>query len=172
MQYLHDLCFQNKPFSITVIQVYALSSNAEEAEVEQFCEDLQDLLEHCCLVHYNSYNSQWHIYNFTALSVLCLSSSYSFLKKITSAYLCQSKKRKVIFDCYTLKAHWCCLGRWYISQLGLPLTKQHKICDLNNKKLVSQLSRGWEAQDQGASQVGVWGKFFPWVADGCLLTMS
>ena len=37
--------FQDKPFNITVIQVYALTSNAEEAEVEQFCEDLQDLLE-------------------------------------------------------------------------------------------------------------------------------
>ena len=37
--------FQGKPFSITVIQVYALSSNAEEAEVELFYEDLQDLLE-------------------------------------------------------------------------------------------------------------------------------
>ena len=37
--------FQGKPISITVIQVYALTSNAEEAEVEQFCEDLQDLLE-------------------------------------------------------------------------------------------------------------------------------
>ena len=37
--------FQGKPFSITVIQVYALNSNAEEAEVEQFYEDLQDLLE-------------------------------------------------------------------------------------------------------------------------------
>ena len=37
--------FQEKPFNITVIQVYALTSNAEEAEVEQFCEDLQDLLE-------------------------------------------------------------------------------------------------------------------------------
>ena len=37
--------FQGKPFSITVIQVYALTSNAEEAEVEQFYEDLQDLLE-------------------------------------------------------------------------------------------------------------------------------
>ena len=37
--------FQGKPFSVTVIQVYALSSNAEEAEVEQFYEDLQDLLE-------------------------------------------------------------------------------------------------------------------------------
>ena len=36
---------QGKPFNITVIQVYAPSSNAEEAEVEQFCEDLQDLLE-------------------------------------------------------------------------------------------------------------------------------
>ena len=37
--------FQGKPFSMTVIQVYALSNNAEEAEVEQFYEDLQDLLE-------------------------------------------------------------------------------------------------------------------------------
>ena len=37
--------FQGKPFSITVFQVYALTSNAEEAEVEQFYEDLQDLLE-------------------------------------------------------------------------------------------------------------------------------
>ena len=37
--------FQGKPFNITVIQVHALTSNAEEAEVEQFFEDLQDLLE-------------------------------------------------------------------------------------------------------------------------------
>ena len=37
--------FQGKPFIITVIQVYAPTSNAEEAEVEQFYEDLQDLLE-------------------------------------------------------------------------------------------------------------------------------
>jgi len=37
--------FQGKPFNITVIQVYAPTSNAEETEVEQFCEDLQDLLE-------------------------------------------------------------------------------------------------------------------------------
>ena len=37
--------FQGKPFHITVIQVYAPTSNAEEAEVEQFYEDLQDLLE-------------------------------------------------------------------------------------------------------------------------------
>ena len=36
---------QGKPFNITVIQVYAPTSNAEEAEVEQFYEDLQDLLE-------------------------------------------------------------------------------------------------------------------------------
>ena len=40
-----DLCFQGKPFNITVIQVYAPTSNAEEAEVERFYEDLQDLLE-------------------------------------------------------------------------------------------------------------------------------
>ena len=37
--------FQGKPFNITIIQVYAPTSNAEEADVEQFCEDLQDLLE-------------------------------------------------------------------------------------------------------------------------------
>ena len=37
--------FQGKPFSITVIQVYAQTRNAEEAEVEWFYEDLQDLLE-------------------------------------------------------------------------------------------------------------------------------
>ena len=37
--------FQSKPFNITVIQVYAPTSNAEEAEVEWFYEDLQDLLE-------------------------------------------------------------------------------------------------------------------------------
>ena len=37
--------FQGKPFNIRVIQVYAPTSNAEEAEVERFYEDLQDLLE-------------------------------------------------------------------------------------------------------------------------------
>ena len=37
--------FQGKPFNITVLQVYAPTSNVEEAEVEQFYEDLQDLLE-------------------------------------------------------------------------------------------------------------------------------
>ena len=37
--------FQGKPFNITVLQVYTPTSNAEEAEVERFCEDLQDLLE-------------------------------------------------------------------------------------------------------------------------------
>ena len=37
--------FQGKPFNITVIQVYTPTGNAEEAEVEQFYEDLQDLLE-------------------------------------------------------------------------------------------------------------------------------
>ena len=37
--------FQVKPFNIMVIKVYAPTSNAEDAEVEQFCEDLQDLLE-------------------------------------------------------------------------------------------------------------------------------
>ena len=40
-----SLRFQGKPFNITVIQVYAPTSNAEEAKGEQFYEDLQDLLE-------------------------------------------------------------------------------------------------------------------------------
>ena len=38
-----SVCFQGKPLNIMVIQVYALTSNAKEAEVEQFYEDLQDL---------------------------------------------------------------------------------------------------------------------------------
>ena len=53
MQYLDSIsktivisvCLQGKPFNITVIQVYAPTSNAEEAEVERFYEGLQDLLE-------------------------------------------------------------------------------------------------------------------------------
>ena len=40
-----SVCFQSKPFNITVIQVYGPASNTEEAEVEWFYEDLQDLLE-------------------------------------------------------------------------------------------------------------------------------
>ena len=45
-----SICFQGKPFNITIIQVYVPTSNAEEAEVEQFYKDLQDLLE---LTHKN-----------------------------------------------------------------------------------------------------------------------
>ena len=41
---MNSVCFQGKPFNITVIQVYVLINNAEEAEVEQFYENLQDLL--------------------------------------------------------------------------------------------------------------------------------
>ena len=37
--------FQSKPFNITIMQVYALTSNSEQAEFEQFYDDLQDLLE-------------------------------------------------------------------------------------------------------------------------------
>ena len=42
---MRSVHFQGKPFNIIVVQVYALTSNAEEADVEQFYEDLQDLLE-------------------------------------------------------------------------------------------------------------------------------
>ena len=41
-----SVCFQGKPFNIMVIQAYAPTSSAKEAEVEWFYEDLQDLLEH------------------------------------------------------------------------------------------------------------------------------
>ena len=43
-----SVCFQGKPFNITAIQAYAPTSNAEEAKVERFYEDLQDLLEITC----------------------------------------------------------------------------------------------------------------------------
>ena len=42
---MNSFHFQGKPFNITVIQVYAMTSNAEEAEAERFYEDLQDLRE-------------------------------------------------------------------------------------------------------------------------------
>ena len=41
----NDICFQGKPFNIMEIQVYALTSNTEKAEVEWLYKDLQDLLE-------------------------------------------------------------------------------------------------------------------------------
>ena len=44
-QQMISVCFQGKPFNIIVIQVYAPTSNAEEADIERFYEDLQDLLE-------------------------------------------------------------------------------------------------------------------------------
>ena len=44
--------FQGKPFNITVIQVYAPTTNAKEAEVEQLYNDLQDLLELTCPFHH------------------------------------------------------------------------------------------------------------------------
>ena len=40
-----SVCFQDKPFNITVIQVYAPTTNAKEAEVQQLYNDLEDLLE-------------------------------------------------------------------------------------------------------------------------------
>ena len=40
-----SVCFQGKPFNITVIQIYVPTTNAEEAEVEWFYDDLQELLE-------------------------------------------------------------------------------------------------------------------------------
>ena len=57
-----SVCFQGKPFNITVIQVYVPTSNTEEAEVERFYEDLQDLLELTppkrCPFHYMDWNAK------------------------------------------------------------------------------------------------------------------
>ena len=52
-----SVCFQGKPFNITVIQVYAPTTNAQEDEVEWFCEDLQDLLE---LIHTCTHKCPFH----------------------------------------------------------------------------------------------------------------
>ena len=56
------LCFQGKPLNITVIQVYALTSNAKKADVEWFYEDLQDFLElapkNRCPFHYRGLESK------------------------------------------------------------------------------------------------------------------
>ena len=55
-----SVCFQGKPFNITVIQAYALTNNAKAAEVERFYEDLQDLLEHQkkCLLHHRELDAK------------------------------------------------------------------------------------------------------------------
>ena len=57
-----SVCFQGKPFNITVIQVYVSNSNAEKAEVERLYEDLQDLLELTtkkrCPLHYRGLESK------------------------------------------------------------------------------------------------------------------
>ena len=50
-----SVCFQGKPFYITVIQVYAQTSNAEEAEVERLYEDLQDFVKLTPLSSSNNY---------------------------------------------------------------------------------------------------------------------
>ena len=52
--------FQGKPFNITVIQVYAPTSNTEEAEVERFYEDLQDLLELIPQKRFNNIVSEYY----------------------------------------------------------------------------------------------------------------
>ena len=52
--------FQGKPFIIMVIQVYALTSNAEKAEVEWFCEDLQDLLQLTPIKHFLFILGDWN----------------------------------------------------------------------------------------------------------------
>ena len=55
-----SVCFQGKPFNITVIQVYAQTCNAEEAKVESFYEDLQDLLELTTKKDVLSIIGDWH----------------------------------------------------------------------------------------------------------------
>ena len=50
--------FQGKPFNITVIQVYAPTTDAEEAELDQFYEDLEDVLE---LIPKKMFTGDWHV---------------------------------------------------------------------------------------------------------------
>ena len=56
-----SVCFQGKLFNITVIQVYAPTSNAKEAEVEWFYEDLQDLLELTPQKRYPFHHGDWNV---------------------------------------------------------------------------------------------------------------
>ena len=60
--------FQGKPFNITVIQVYAPTTNAKEAEVEQFCEDLQDFLE---LTHTHTHTHTQRSFHHRGLGCKC-----------------------------------------------------------------------------------------------------
>ena len=53
-----SVCFQGKPFNITVIQVYAPTTDAEEAELDQFYEDLEDVLE---LIPKKMFTGDWHV---------------------------------------------------------------------------------------------------------------
>ena len=55
-----SVCFQDRPFNITVIQVYAATCNAEEAEVERFYGDLQDLLKLTPLKDVLFINGDWN----------------------------------------------------------------------------------------------------------------
>ena len=52
-----SVCFQGKPFNITVIQVYAPTTDAEEAELDQFYEDLEDVLE---LIPKKMFTGDWN----------------------------------------------------------------------------------------------------------------
>ena len=56
-------CFQGKPFNITVIQVYAPTTDAKEAEIDQFCEDLEDLLE-LTHTHTHTHTQRYSIYQY------------------------------------------------------------------------------------------------------------
>ena len=70
----NDLCFQGKPFNITVIQDYASTSNVREAKVEWFYEGLQDLLEltHKNGVHFSSLIPEMLMFT---LAIFCLTTS-------------------------------------------------------------------------------------------------
>ena len=88
--------FQGKPFTITVTQVYALSSNAEEAEVEQFYEDLQDLLELTPKKDVLFIIGDWNA------TVGCQE-----IQGVTGKFgLCSTKRRRSKSNSFAKRTHW------------------------------------------------------------------
>ena len=86
--------FQGKPCNITVIQVYAPTTNAKEAEVNQFYEDLQNLLELTpkkrCPFHHRGYNAQQESSNIQTIDKFGLGVQNEAGQKLTE--FCQENK--------------------------------------------------------------------------------
>ena len=92
-----SVCFQGKPFNISVIQVYSLTSNNEEAEVEQLYEDLQDLLELTPKKDVLFIIGDWNAKCFQETPAI-FSMIRSIIREITERFPWRGKKCKFVKD--------------------------------------------------------------------------